>query len=704
MKIKPNINTTKNSLNKTNINFTKILKDSSVFKDLTLIQKAFKKGTISTKNYTLKKLKKKLNFQNSKELEEEREIPYELLTILEKRQKKYKKINNLYRTLKKENDTFLSYWHYTKKVKEKTEKRKMLKEELEKNDENNDYKKMKKIYDFSNKDKIEMDLQNKLSKKIFKSNPLIINNNSEMYFYFLNETFNSPNKSVNFNEQNSSKYLVKVKDYLEYKEILSDKSLDDYNKKLKIMNCSFTKNQDRKIKEEKKKLLHEQRKNDIKEMSESKIMIKRTNSLLKQLERNKDYLENPSYFTLYKTNDIKCFTPSRRLENKSMDKSSRSDFFLNNKSHIVNKDKYDTLRILKLKKIDLSKQLNSLMRESTKRKSKRIKKLRINNISPIYDKNNNESYSKDNSTLNINFYNSKISSNKNNMSNNTNTIFFRKNNKKVLPSIKKYFPFYGFTNSSNSNSIIIQPKKLEENKMKESEIIDITKKDNNIINNSNSELDNNINNNNIHDEISNKNINNNISMDNEYNINSEIKHDFSNDLENKEIHKNINNYIDKSNTKINNSQNIENNDKDSIDNNNENIDIENKKSNIINNKEKEKGKDKQVILSDLYEGIKYFKKLNDSEIKDIDTYINQKDIEYKRNKDTIKLIKEAQLTIEQLDINKIAKNYMDVKNKGYNKIKNIKKIDIKFKKLDRKYIQDICEFNIKYGKKDYKFN
>ena len=700
MKINPNVNTTKNSLNKTNINFSKILKDSCLFKDPTLIKKALKKGTISTKNYNLKKLKKKLNFQNSNELEGEREIPYELLTILEKRQKKYKRINNLYKSIKKENDTFLSYWHYTKKIKEKAEKRKMLNEELEKNEENNDYKTMKKIYDFSNKDKIEMDLQKKFATKIFKSNPLIINENSEMYFYFLNEAYNSPNKSVNFKDQSSSKYLVKVKDYLEYKEILSDKSLDDYNKRIKLMNCSFTKNQDKKIKEEKKKILLEQHKNDINEMSESKIMIKKTNSLLKQLERNKDYLENPSYFTLYRKNDIKCFTPSRRLENKSMDKSSRSDFFINNKSHIVNKDKYDTMRILKLKKIDLSKQLNSLMSDSTKRKSKRIKKLRINNISPIYDKNNNESYSKDNnSTLNINFYNSMISSKQNNNSN-TNSIFFRKNNKKFLPSIKKYFPFYGFTNSSNSNSIIIQQKIPEEKKIKENENIDITTKVNNNINNSNIELYNKITN--VHDEINNKDVNNNIRLNIEYNINSEIKNDLSNNRENNKIHKNINNYIDKTDTEINIPKNIDNNVKDVTNNNNIIIDIQNKKSNIINNKEKIK--DKKIIISDLYEGIKYFKKLNDSELKDIDTYINQKGIEYKRNKDTINLIKEAQITIEQLDINKIAKQYIEAKNKGYNKIKNIKKMNKKLKKLDRKYIQDICEFNIKYGKKDYKFN
>ena len=700
MKINPNVNTTKNSLNKTNINFSKILKDSCLFKDPTLIKKALKKGTISTKNYNLKKLKKKLNFQNSNELEGEREIPYELLTILEKRQKKYKRINNLYKSIKKENDTFLSYWHYTKKIKEKAEKRKMLNEELEKNEENNDYKTMKKIYDFSNKDKIEMDLQKKFATKIFKSNPLIINNNSEMYFYFLNEAYNSPNKSVNFKDQSSSKYLVKVKDYLEYKEILSDKSLDDYNKRIKLMNCSFTKNQDKKIKEEKKKILLEQHKNDINEMSESKIMIKKTNSLLKQLERNKDYLENPSYFTLYRKNDIKCFTPSRRLENKSMDKSSRSDFFINNKSHIVNKDKYDTMRILKLKKIDLSKQLNSLMSDSTKRKSKRIKKLRINNISPIYDKNNNESYSKDNnSTLNINFYNSMISSKQNNNSN-TNSIFFRKNNKKFLPSIKKYFPFYGFTNSSNSNSIIIQQKIPEEKKIKENENIDITTKVNNNINNSNIELYNKITN--VYDEINNKDVNNNIRLNIEYNINSEIKNDLSNNRENNKIHKNINNYIDKTDTEINIPKNIDINVKDITNNNNIIIDIQNKKSNIINNKEKIK--DKKIIISDLYEGIKYFKKLNDSELKDIDTYINQKGIEYKRNKDTINLIKEAQITIEQLDINKIAKQYIEAKNKGYNKIKNIKKMNKKLKKLDRKYIQDICEFNIKYGKKDYKFN
>ena len=106
------------------------------------------------------------------------------------------------------------------------------------------------------------------------------------------------------------------------------------------------------------------------------------------------------------------------------------------------------MRILSSKKDKLSKQLNSLYHESNNKKCKRIRRLKINNLISKYDKYYDESYSKDNnSTMNLNLYNSKISTSQIN-NNSTHTIFFRKNNSKALPSIKKYFPFYGFTKSS----------------------------------------------------------------------------------------------------------------------------------------------------------------------------------------------------------------------------------------------------------------
>jgi len=697
MKIKPYIHISKSLPHKNKINFTKILKNKSIFKNPSLIKQALSKGTISTKNYELKKLGKKIHLSKieskSLELKEgKREIPYELLNILEKREKKYNKINSLYQSLKKENDTFLSYWHYTKKIKEKLEKLNKEENDSEKEEENEEYKKISKMYEFSNRDKIELDLQKNLSKNIFKSNPLIINNNNEMYFHFLKETNKSQNKSVNFNEQNSSRYLIKVKDFLEYISILKDETIDDLNKKIKLSNCNYTQYQDKKIEEENMRLLEEQQKNEVKEISDSKRMIRYTKSLLNKLDKNKDYLEDPNYFTFYRKYNIKALTPNRKSQHKLMNKSSRSDFFVGDRNHFLNKDKYDTMRILKLKKNNLSKQLSSLLNESNNKKSKRIQKLRINNINPLFDKNNNESFSKDNnnSTFNMNFYQSKIS---NNYNNSTNSVFIQRyNNKKILPSIKSYFPYNAFTKSSISNSmqqpVLVEENKIE-NKNRDSVNLDNTIKELHLNLNDNNETDNNIDSNN--------------SVSSMKNDEKENEDDYGNkNVDDTEKNNENNKEIEDNNVEENNHENENNLEEE---NNNEKEKNDEKEDDKVNdeNKQKEESNKKIIIISDLYEQVKDMKKLNNENIKEIDTYIHQKDIEYKRSKNTVNLINDVQLVLDEFDINKIAKNFSDTKNKEYIKIKTFKKMDKKLKKLDKKYINDIIQFKVRNLKNDYKF-
>ena len=701
MKIKPYANTTKNSFIDKKINFKRILKSISRYKDPSSIQQALSKGTISTKKYQMKKLQKKIKINNNS-VEEKREIPYELLNIIEKSEKKYAKLNDEYQTLKKENNTFISYWHYTQKIKEKLDNHNNAKNALENDDNMDEYKKIKKMFQFSNRDKYEMELEKNLTKKIFKSNPLIISDNNELYFYFLGETLESKNKMINFNEQNSSKYLIKVKDLLEYVQIQTDKKMDDFNKRMKLQNCNFVQFQDKKIEEEKIKLLKEQKIKDKIERCESKKMINNTSRLLKQMAHNKDYLDDPNYFSFYKNNEIKCFTPNRNMEKYLMNKSSRTDFRLGEKNNSANRhkyEKYDTLRLLKLKKNNLSKQLSSLINGSINIKSKKIKKLRINNVSILDKYNSNESYSKDNnSTMNLNFYNSQIS---NNYNNSTKTIFLNKNlNKKILPSIKKYFPFNlpynGFTKSSNSNSLIVSPIRKEENKKedkgKDFDILDLINKDlnsNNIIANIDAH------NNSKTIKSNNSSI---ISLKNNIKeTENNIKETENNIKETENIIKETENNIKETENNIKeteiNEKKIENKEKE----------IESNEKEIENNK-KEKENKKIVIISDLYNEVKDMKKLNDENLKDINTYIDQNDIEYKRKKNTINIVKEAQQVTDEFDINKIVRNFIDVKRQEPSQIKKFKKINIKLKKLDHKCIRDICEFKAKNLINDYKFN
>ena len=675
----------KNNPQKIKINFTRILKDTSLFKDSSKIQYALRKGIISTKNYDTQRIRKKLNLKTSGHhssiqlKSEKRDLPLEIFNILEKSEKKSDKLNKSYRSLKRQNNQFISYWNYTKKILKKLELKKLAKNEQGKKDENNYYKKIKKKFNFSERDKIEMDLEKKITQNIFKTNPLIMNNNNDMYLYCWNETEHSPNKSINDSELKCSKYLNKTKDFLEYMEIKSDKSLDGYIQRKKLKESNYMKNHSRKMEEEKNKFYLEQKKSEKKEISQSKKMIKKTNKLLKKLDKNKNYLEDPNYFTFNKKNNIKCITPYRNLGNKDMSKSARTDVFTDKKSNCINKDKYDKVEILKLKKNKLSKQLNSLTHEANNKKSKKIKKLKMNNLISKYDKYYDELYSKENnSTTSINLFNSKISNSQ--INNSTKTIFFKKSNSKALPSIKKYFPFYGFTNSSNSNSFIFQPVTIEENKIKNSDIIDTINKENIINNNISNEIDNsdnNIinvdeNNKNIIQEIHNENKTETTIINTNTNTNNNV-HNEANKNSNEEIIISINTSINNDNEK------------------------ENEK------KEEEKNIQK-IKISDLYDELKGLKKLNKKNLNEIETYIKEKNIEYKKKKNTINIIKDLKLVLDDIDINKIARDYFSFKCKENNKIKKFKKINTILKNLDVKYLKDLYRFKTKYGKNGYKIN
>ena len=620
------------------LNLSKILKNTDIFKDASLIQQLLVKGTISTKNYDLKRLSKKIRFRNNEpksfDLKREgRDIPFELANILEKSVKKFDEINNTYKSLKKENDTFISYFNYTKKIKEKLEKLNNSDNDLLKNNKNSEFKKVYKMFNFSNRDKIEFDLQKNLSKKIFNQNPLLINNDAEMYFYFSNKMNESKNKAIIFNEQNSFRYLNKVKDFMEYYNILSDKEIDDFNRQIKLSTFNFTENQRRKTEEENIKLLTEQEKIRKKEIAKSKKMIKYTKRLLYKLAKNKNYLDDPNYFTFHKKINLKALTPNRMNYHQLMNKSSKSDFFVLDKSNLSSNNKYDTERILKLKKDYISKKIDSFLNESSNKKIKKIHNFGLNdiNINPLLDKNNNESYIKENNTsyFKKKFYSSQMSNEHNNCTS-TNSMLIKKNNNiKKFHSVINYFPRNSFIKSSKD---IIQQKlnkkNYSKNQIQDSINMDSTSKEINSI--SNNETD--------------------------YNI------------------ANINNLNKNAIMITNNQEKFGKNNKDD------------------KNKIKEENNKNILILSNLYEEVKDGKILDKERIEDINYYIKLKGIEYKKKKNTIKNLKDVKILLDKLDINKIAKDFRIIKNKENTQIIKFMKIDNKLRKLDKKYIKDIIEF------------
>ena len=84
-----------------------------------------------------------------------------------------------------------------------------------------------------------------MRKKKKKLSLLLINNDNEMYFYFLKEAENidnNKNKIINFNEQNSSKYLIKVKDFLEIGKSMKKLFKDDIKRDFRRNNYILYKN------------------------------------------------------------------------------------------------------------------------------------------------------------------------------------------------------------------------------------------------------------------------------------------------------------------------------------------------------------------------------------------------------------------------------------------------------------------------------
>jgi len=325
MRISPLTSKNKNG----KINFKRILKLSSFLKNKNNINIALSRNNIFGENYKLKKLKDKTSINNKSvtniksnlNLEEKKnknENPYEISTLIDINENKFKQINKIYNNLKQENKNFISHYRYIQNRKLKNYYMKNSENSDELNEKSEEYKKIEKMYEFSNRDKIEMELQKNLTKKIFKLNPLIINNDNEMYFYFLKEAENidnNKNKIINFNEQNSSKYLIKVKDFLEYLEISLDKRIDDLNKAIKLQNCNYVLYQDKRIEEEEIKLKEENKKKEKQEIFSSRNMIKKTNNLLEHLSQDKNYLEDPNYFTFYPRKNLfhKIFTPKKIL-------------------------------------------------------------------------------------------------------------------------------------------------------------------------------------------------------------------------------------------------------------------------------------------------------------------------------------------------------------------------------------------------------
>ena len=662
---KINPSTYKNvSKNKTK-NLSKILNSDLFFESSGMIKMALNKNRLLDRDFGIKRAKPKIDIGKknksisptikhfSKRLKEEendnnninnffqkKEIPFELADIIENNKTKFKKVFDSFHDLKSKNDEFTTHWQFVQKSVEKLKKKK--KEDIvEVHDKKNEefFKNLKK-YEFSNRDKIEMELQKKLSENVFKSNPLMIKNNNDMLFYYLYEY---KNKFINFKEQNPTKYLNKMKELLDFAEIYVDYKKDKANKDITTQNERFLMKRQQKIDEENMKLNEEKEKQNIIDNEISKKMIKQTKRTIKLLNKNKNYFEDKKYFscninnnmstTFYKNSisKSKFLTPNKNC--LKMSKSSSNFHFRDQSQFKFN----NTLKLLQQRRLNLSKQLSSIIDNKNK-----IQKIKIENfpkknysledntnINPLI-KNSNEPNSKDSIILtnsgrnnNKNILTHLKEFHKSNSLNMNNETFHNKfnQNSSNLPAIKK-FPFQQ-TNSGEGRGV-----------------------------------------------PSSKNFSNFLPQKEKENSSNLTSSKNNNDSNRSSLKKSLVNDLVSTNKK-------------------ENIKRQSRNSKLMDENIK------KVVVSDLYDKLKDGKDINKNTLKHIYKYIYHKKLKKKNKKDTINLIKDVQLLSDGFDINKVTKSIEDIPSKEIKQIKqikNFKNINNELNILDKRYVKEICEF------------
>ena len=463
MKLNKSLN--KNKFKSKHVNISKILNNNLFLKSSSTIQMALNKDRLLKRDFGIKRAKPKIDIgkNNKKSLSlslkrknflsqennsdnnlnlKNKNIPFELADILDRNKIKFEKVFEIFNDMKNKNNIFILHWNYVQKIKEKLRNKE---KKLMFSDGSTEYNSTYKKYDFSTRDQIELELQKKLSANIFKSNPLMINNTNDMFFHFVRKY---KDKNLVFNEQHPIIYLTKLKELLDYMQNEDNYNVDEKDKNENAQSIKYLMNHERKMEEEKIKLEEDQKKQDIIDNLKSKKMIHETKSSLKTLINNKNFFEDPYYFskdninnnyfssTMYKNKTKNFLTPNKL---NMMNKSSL-EFFNRDKND--DKSKYNIIKLLRAKKNNLINHFSSCVKgNSTKNnKSKKVYSSSdiINNsinLSSAIQKKNNESYSKDSSI--------KTGNKTNNIStiNKSHTINIKLSKKpynhKNLPSIQK---------------------------------------------------------------------------------------------------------------------------------------------------------------------------------------------------------------------------------------------------------------------------
>ena len=164
--------------------------------------------------------------------------------------------------------------------------KKFEKEEGEKNDISTNYKNTTATNFTQMKDNVKEEMNLEKMYKLLSDNILLMPKKKDIYSYYLIK-----NKYNTFNDEKKIRYMDKIKELLEIKQIQVNKLLDEKEKKAKIENNKFFINQKKRLKKEKHELYNKMAEKLRQENELSLRNIKETNATLTSIKNNKSYLD-----------------------------------------------------------------------------------------------------------------------------------------------------------------------------------------------------------------------------------------------------------------------------------------------------------------------------------------------------------------------------------------------------------------------------
>ena len=243
-----------------------------------------------TKNHLNNKIKQKLNPIKNKIKKFQRKISknikkilntsdiitrakkssFDLKDILFELDKDHKNNINKFKNLRKiTNDNQYILSNFIKKEKEEEEKNEIINKKKE-----------------SIKSTVKEEMSRHKMHKLLSDNILLMAKRKEIFSYYLIK-----NKYQAINDEKKIRYIDKIREMLEIKQIQSNDSLDEKEKKVKLQNIKFYVNQEKRIKKEMQENYNKLTQRLKQENDLSLKSIKETNDTLRSIKLNKSYLD-----------------------------------------------------------------------------------------------------------------------------------------------------------------------------------------------------------------------------------------------------------------------------------------------------------------------------------------------------------------------------------------------------------------------------